>query len=456
MQRNLYNLGHLTHLTGHIGRIRTVTVIPVVAGDSIELNINGPIRLAPTRKEIVSECQVDVCAFFVPHRQVIDSNTTVLTGIDWKQYIYRGIDDNQTWPVVNIAADARNLPYLNLNSVGATVRADVIRGYNFIYQRYFAIPSTNENGDDSGDFDDYDFYPNTTSDTHRNGRRYGRVAARLPHILNGGTPLTNDGAAGYAPTLLTETDNYEVPVTTVMDIRDLALVQARYRTQAETAWFTQFYEDVMKNKWGTEINKDVDARPEYLGRSTQFMSGTEINGTDDATLGSAVGKTMDRISFNMPRKAFMEHGNLWVLIVPRYPLVHVNEQHALLADPTPDRVLLQGDPTLWAQMQPVEYDPGPWLAGGSNYTPGPFFLQPYGQEYRFQNNYVAPEFNEIPGYPFSKANPSDFYEWYYYTNDEYRDTFQTSQISQWSANLRIAARRYSMLPGVKSSILAGA
>ena len=453
MSRNLYNLSHLAHVAGQIGRIQTLSVIPMVAGESVQLNLDGIVRLAPTRKEIVSECQVDICAFYVPHRQVLGED-------EWKQFVYQGLNDETTWTGIPVNADSRQADYLCVPQPGASLPKTMVRGYNFIYQKYFAVQNTVANGDDEGTFDNLDYFPNTTVSTPEtialNIRRYGRVAARLPHILNGFNDVDSQGAAGNEPELITDTDNYQVPAATVLDIRDLAAVQARYRSQAETAWFSQNYRDVMDTKWGTYIDENVDPRPEYLGRQTIMLSGQDINGTDDATLGSYIGKTLGRINFNLRRKAFMEHGNLWILMVLRYPLVHTREVHPFHITVNPSAKLYLGDPTIFAAEKPVTFNPNDWLSGGASWVPTSDVVQPFGQEYRYHPNRVHSNFDVIPGYPFTTWDSSSLFPWLFYTNNEYNDTFQTSQIGQWQAHMQINCTKLSPIGGVGDSIFAGA
>lgn len=450
--RNLYNLSHLAHLVGMIGRIQTISVIPVVAGESIEAQLDGVLRLAPCRKEIVSECQVDICAFFVPHRQVLGDD-------EWKQYVYQGINDNTTWTGIAVNSDSRQADYLCIPQPGASIPKTMVRGYNFIYQRYFAIPNSLTNGDDQAPFTNLDFFPNNgglqPDQAAEHTRYFGRVAARLPHILNGFNDIDNQGAVGNAPELLDQ-DNYEVPSATVLDVRDLAAVQARYRTQAETAWFSQTYQDVMDTKWGTYVDENVDPRPEYLGRETIMLSGKEVDGTDDATLGSAVGKTLGRVNFNLRRKVFQEHGNVWFMMVLRYPLVHTREVHPFHVTVNPDPVLYLGDSTLYAAQPPVTFDPNDWLAGGTSYTPTNDVVQPYGQEYRYHPNRVHSRYEQIPGYPFLNWDASSLSPWQYYLDNEYDETFQNSQMMHWQCSMECRVNKYSYIPSVGKSIFTGA
>jgi len=450
MNRTAYNLSHLSHRAGQIGRIQTLTVIPVEAGASLELNIDGIARLAPNRKEIVSECQVDICAFFVPYR--------IPYGQAWIDFVNAGPDFSPSFTGVAVAAPYRNPEYLGLQTCGATINRALLYGYNSIFHNFYAVPSLVKHGDGPGDVNDYTFYP-TTEPGAGNCRKYGRLAARLPHVLNGGNLVDAGGVTGWEAQDLDPTDS-EVAITAgVFSVKDLALVQSRYKSEAQSAWFAHWYQDVMSEKFGSRLGKDVDPRnlmPEMLGRSTSMMSGIDVDGTDDATLGTFQGKTLDRVSFNMPRKIFEEHGIVHVLALFRYPLVHTREAHPLLQKTNFSYDEIIADPERWANIAPIPWDPDPWLAGGSTLPPGVIEIQePYGQWYRFQPNLVHSNFSTIPGYPFAKFDGNTYKDWYYYQDEEYKDTFQTTQIGQWQIQAMVKATKYSPIPGVAASIFAG-
>jgi len=451
MSRTAYDLSHLSHNAGHIGRLQTVCTIPVEAGCSLELDLDGIARLAPTRKEIVSECQIDICAFFVPHR--------IVYGQDWINFLKAGPNETETFTGIAVAAAYRDAAYLTLNTTGATVPRALVEGYNRIWYNYYSIPSFEDNRDNAVFNNDYTWFP-TNETGAANCRKYGRLCARLPHVLNGGNQIFAVGGDDWLTQGLTAGDQ-EVPVSGgVFTLEDLAQVQSRYKTEAQAAWFSHFYQDVMKERWGTDVGPDTDPtnlRPHYLGRKTLMMSGTDIDGTDDATLGTFQGKTMERVNFQMPRKFFNEQGVVWVMALFRYPLVHNREQHALWNSVNWDYDKITGDPERYANLQPVEWDPGPWLAGGASYSGGGAntIMEPYGQHYRFQNNRVHPNFLEIPGYPFSNFDGSNMQDWYYHADEEYRPTFQTTQIGQWQLQSQIRCTKYSQIPGVAASIFAG-
>lgn len=451
MDRNQYDLSHLSHNSLAIGRLQTISVIPVEAGASLEINMDSIARLAPNRKEIVSECQIDVCAFFVPHR--------IVYGQAWIDFINGGPDESQTFTGISIGAAYRNPVYLTLPTCGASINRALLEGYNRIFHNFYA-PKQLLYSEDSNValVNDYTWYP-TTETGADNCRLYGRLCARLPHILNGGSFIDAGGVTpGWEAQDLSSTDS-EVTVTAgVFTIQSLAQVQSRYKTEAQAAWFAHFYQDVMREKFGSDLGPDVDPRnlmPHMLMRHTQMMSGTDIDGTDDATLGTFQGKTLERVGFHMPRKFFGEHGNVFILACMRYPLVHTREQHRLLANVNPSYDEIVADPERLRNLGPVQWDPGAWLAGGAIYAPSGATLEPYGQHYRFQPNRVHTNFQTIPGYPFSDWNGTGLVDWYYYQNNEYKDTFQTTQIGQGQMQCLLNVQKYSPVPSVEASIFAG-
>lgn len=433
----------------HIGRIQTLAAIPVEAGASIELNMSGIARLAANRKEVVSECQLDIVAFFVPHR--------LAYGQAWIDFINAGVDGLDLIDGISIPAAYRSAPYLGINTLGPQAPGHLIRGYNSIFYNYFAVPSFVVTGD-GADATNLNWFP-TTEVGAANCRKYGRLAARLPHITNGGNLVDATSAANPAYKQdLTDADA-QVPLGSgVFDIRDLARIQGRYKSEAQMAWFAHFYQDVMNERWGTDVSNDADPRnirPTMLMRHIQMLSGTDIDGTDDATLGTFQGKTLERTSFNMPRKFFGEHGVVWVLMLPRYPMVHTDERHPMLYQVAQNYKDMAGDADIVSKEAPVRWDPQAWLDGTGIVMPVTT-QQPFGQQYRFQPNRVHPNFKIIPGYPFSQFKASAQYQdWLYHYDEEYKETFQTTQIGQAQAQTRLNVFKYSPVPGPVSSIFAG-
>lgn len=435
-ERHLYDKSHYAHTAGKFGRLQTLSVIPVCAGDSVEVNLDGIIRLSPLRREIVTDVQVDILAFYIPHRHIYSN---------WVDGIREGYDSDNTYTVFNVPNAATDLsaPYLAVPRATADTyyKYDLVAGYNRIWNRYFRVPSFAEVGDTT--------FPTGSGDDAVESRLFGRRCARLPHMINAG--LRTDGL-GYRDL---DDDDAEVAAGSVLDIRDLAQVKAQYKSEARSVWFAERYTDVLNVRWGTEVNIDADQRPELCFRETYMMSGWDVDGTADANLGSYTGKTVAQVRFNMPRKYFVEHGNLWIMALIRPPMIHAYEQHPFNKSMVHDPAVLFGDPEILAATPPKAWNPGLWLAFNAYSGSAPDFYIPAGQEWRFMTNNVHPVFSENEGYPFSKDAYVDTATAFYFQPGEYDDVFYTLQLGHWQMHTVVNTEVLSHVPPATESIFAG-
>lgn len=443
--RNTFDLSHQIHRCGEIGRLQTLAIIPVVAGDSFEINLDGIIRLSPFRKEVVSEAQVDIFAFYQPYRHHY--------GDDWINFVKRGYDENITFTGVATTSGERDLAFLGLNEAPATIPKWLVSMYNWIWDRYFRVPSFDQDTD-------YLTLPSGTTTAARAWRRYGRLIARLPHVLNGGNRV--DGGTAIHRDLddqdaLTPGQAVFEGATSFVDVRDVALTSAQYKSEIDRTWFADRYNDIM-GIWETNPNTDADQRPELLMRETFNMSGWDVDGGDDAALGSYIGKAVQRASMNMPRKYFDEHGAIMVLAAVRFPIVHAYEKHPLLDTVNPAADYLLADPTIWAEYPPTEQDPSLWLSNSASPFPkeNAELMEPYGQHYRFHPNNVHVNFAELPGYPFTKWVMDTPDQAYYHQAGDYADVFQTTQLAHWQIHARCNVTAMRHVTDVRASIYAGA
>ena len=260
-KRCFYDLSHFSFLTGRLGRLQTLSVIPVVAGDSFEMMMEGVFRLSPLRRQLVMDCRVDLMAFYIPHRHIY--------GDVWIDFIKQGVDGN-----VNLPTDAfsvNDIGCLGFNvdsskhSTFSTIPRWLSRGYVRIWNRYFKHPIRADSPDGE--------LIARTGTSSLNQRKYGFLCARIKRPWNTGVPVA-DAA------------DRNVNVSSgSFDILDLKRVQARYKTEQIRDWFGQRYNDLLNSTWNSTVNIDADERPELLIRRTEHLSGYDVDGTDDASLG---------------------------------------------------------------------------------------------------------------------------------------------------------------------------
>lgn len=453
MGRKMYDLYHEVKTVGKLGRLQTLDVVPTVAGESYELNYDAIIRMAATRREVATELKVEFFVFHVKHRHAYGDEL-------WQEYTKEGVDEaSSLGSGVTIGAQYRDASYLALASCPSALPLWRVYGYNQIWNRYFRVQTTDGNGQDGDDWGGpwdttaQQFFP-TTETGADDYRKYGKLCGRLKHVLNGMSIVDQTSGAGWAWRDLTDADA-QVAAGSTLDIRELAQIKARYKSEVGMAFFNNNYEDIMNYRWGVNINLDADKRPELCWHEPQWISGRDIDGTDAARHGSVVGKTLQRVGFSMPRKRFEEHGALWIMMLVRPPFMHADETHPLDFDVNPSGKDFLADPDIWEKEPHVQFDPRKWL--NSTHDDGQSTARaPYGQHYRFHPNRTHPLFKQIPGYFLSKFTDNTLNKYFYHYNNEYDDCFQSWQMAHWQLYAAAEMVKFSDVPSAISSIYAGA
>src|SRR5476649_3084940 len=81
-ERMPHDLSHLGVLAGQIGRLITISTTPGIAGDSVEMDAVGALRLSPLRRGLAIDSTVDIFTFYVPHPHDY--------GEQWITFMYAG------------------------------------------------------------------------------------------------------------------------------------------------------------------------------------------------------------------------------------------------------------------------------------------------------------------------------------------------------------------------------
>ncbi len=421
-KRNVYDLSHFSFQVGDIGRLQTLAVIPVVAGDSLSIDLQGVFRLSPLRRNLTVDCMVDLFAFYVPFRHVY--------GSDWVDFIKQGVDEAVTFSTVTITA-VNQIGYFGCPAISGTLPLWLTASYNRIWNRYFRVPS-----------DTNSILSDTALVSQQQGRDYGQLCARPKVIWSTGIESTID------------TSDHEIDVSgSVMDILDLARLKGRYRSEQTRDWFAQRYNDLLKNVFGSGVNTDADERPTLIMRKTTYMSGYDVDGTDDASLGSYSGKSASVASLRVPRRFCPEHGTIWVMALLRFPTIHENEVPYLHKKSQPTYLEIAGDPQLLKMEEPAEYDVADFFLGTSTQDLG---HMPYGQWYRYHPSTVHQKYDALNGFTFVRFDPDSINTARYIRENEHDQAFQTEQLGQWQSSCRLDVKKHTVVPGPLTSIFAGA
>lgn len=419
------DLSHYDFNQGEIGHLQTLACIPIMAGDSVSMNYEGVFRLSPLRRNLVVDCKVDMFAFFVPHRHVY--------GDQWVDFIKEGKNEVQTFTGINLAT-GQDIDFTGCSyGSPATIPLWPVAGYNRIWNRYFRSPTDDANLR----ADDYVPAIGLPSD-----RKSGHRCGYLPQPWSTGVV---DGVP---------TSEREVPaVASTFDIVDLNRVQAEYTTVVDREYFGERYNDLLNTVWGGTVNTDADERPTLCHHSSWWLSGYDVDGTDDGTLGSYSGKSAGVGAMSFKRKFFSEHGALFLMVLPRFPTIHTNERHFLHNTVDPSYLEFAGDPALVSAEPPIPAFQEDFFFPGDQSDLGEI---PYGQWYRYHPNHVHESYLALDGFTFidTAINLQD--RAFYHVENEYDEVFQTTQLGHWQAHGRVGVKVNRLVPPSRSSLYAGA
>ena len=423
MRRYQYDKSHFALVDGKIGRLQTLATIPHVGGESYEINLGGLARLSALRRQLTLDARVELFVFDVPHRHVY--------GDDWVNLIKQGIDETVTLTTGPTHSEQGYFG-TKLKGIGYALPLWMTAGYNRIWNRYFRAPT-----DVSGEVADSYIAATGTSQVGK----YGFNCARLKAPHSTGIDGTVDSS------------DREVASVSVVDIVDFKQMQARYKSELERDFFAQYYSDVMANQFGGKANPDSDERPYLLMRQVNSLSGYDVDGTDDASLGTFSGKSAAQVGLRMPMRYMPEHGVLWIMALVRFPNVWQRERHYLVDKSQPTYKEIAGDPEIVGAEPPEQLMADDWFETAGAVDLG---RVPYGQWYRHHPNYVHKDFETITGFPFQLGPPSTHDQARYHADGDYDEAFQTLQLAHWQITANVAVKVKSPVPSAASSIFAGA
>ncbi len=436
MKRTPFDLGHYAFSSGRMGMLQTLSVIPVIAGDSMSVSMNNVLRLSDLRRTLTVDAQIDYFGFYVPHRHSYGST--------WTDLVKEGVTSSTTLPVVVVGSGT-----YYLGQVMDFNQDDIAQwrftAYNQIWNRYFrflkltpVVPDLyNGTGTPSG---------HTAANSPLKGsidqRHYGFNCARLK------TPWTTGIVSG-----LLDADRNVATTGTELDIIELKQVQKQYKNLIDLDWFANRYQDILGDQFGSGVNIDADERPKLLFRTTKAVSGIDIDGTDDATIGTASGKSVQRHQIGFRRQFMPEHGSVWLMALVRFPTISSRELHPLSESAVGYKDLV-GNYDVVSVEPPVAQNLNDWMSKPAGATS--IGKIPYGQFYRHQPNNVHVKFELLSGFPFLKpAVFNTHMEAVYISEKDYDDSFLSDQLGHWQNYASIQCNVMRHYPSARDSIYAG-
>ena len=435
--RHPFDLGFYSDTCGRMGSLMTNGVIPVVAGDSLSVNSNHVIRLSPLKRPLLHDAQVDKFAFFVPHRHIY--------GDDWMNLIEQGVDSGGiSLPTVTPGLGGTSYTGQVLPNASGAVAKWIYGGYNHIWNWFFRFVKL------TGVEVAHDYngvgYPashssaNSPIDGSQVVKDHGFPCARLKRVWT--TGINSDIVAG----------DHEVSAATVLDLIDLAKQKEIFKTQLQRDWFAYHYKDVIREVFGGAASTDAEQRPTLIMRKKYSLSGRDVDGTDDAALGTSVSKSMNNFNFGFNRRFIPEHGAVYFMTLIRFPTIQEEELIPQLKG-TQNYLRLSADPHLASVQEPEATTTADWFVQTVSAALGTI---PHGQMWRQQPNFVHKKFADALGFQFLTESEVDTHrEAVYHDPNDYDNVFSSEQLGHWQDQATFNVECWRDYPAAVTSIMAG-
>ena len=419
--RHTYNLGGFSMPIGAIGRLTTLKRTSVVAGDVLDYSVGGVIKLDAMRHPLSLDPRMEVFTFFVPHRHIY--------GDAWIELF-----KNKT----PIAGSLESVPRRLLNSLAFSTSAvqtsgtrnvnrHIPQGYLNIYNNYFK-DSTRD-----ADIELADYYADDSAHSE-----FGLATYHPPNMWS--APLPDENGA-----ISMNVGNDSIGAYELQEF------YADYHTDRTRELFMNRYRDIM-DFFGGGTTADVDQRPTLLGRTSQFFSGYDVDGTDQASLGHYAGRSMCKLNHSIPSYLVQEHGQIWTVCVIRYPAVVVDQNDLLdIIPPTYD--FHSCDPAIIGNHAPVDISSDDLFSGDNNNV-GFDMKQPYGQWFRKGNSFIHGIYKDFVGYPFLTAESIGYGEKRKIDSTYYDRVFSEQVRQHWHGQISVKADIKRAIPSARTSALA--
>lgn len=427
--RSQFDLSHFIFQSGKVGRLQTLSVLPVLPGDSISINLNANTRLASLRRSLIVDASCDLFAFYIPHRHVYPGR-----GEDnlWLKMIREGVTTTVTLPSTTLNDVYGCLGQRAMSGAYPKWRVD---GYQRIWNRYFKHPTDDE---------DNLFYQPSLDD-----RRFGQICCHDKVVWTTGLDPSKSKSLGH--------DVYKPAVAeskASIDLWKLAEQHTVFNNLSQRDFFSTRYRDIIQSVYGSDVNHDVEEIPTLLGRSRNYLMGFDIDGTADANFGQTSSKAFGNTNLGISRWFVPEHGAIWLMALVRFPTIHTSEQHYLNSIPSPDYLTATGDARIASTQPPQELKVKEiFCSNSSNSSLG---IQPYGQWWRCHPNVVHELYDDLNGFPLLEALPggsNSVRDSHYIDPSKYDIVFQSpDMMGHWTSNMHANISVYRAFPDAKTNL----
>jgi len=286
------------------GRMHTllpVGRIPVAPGTTLdELSAIVKINTGVCSRRLMAGAQLDVYAFYVPHRLVLGADlwTDVLLGD-------ANVPTTTNWdPWVFEASPSVATPHSILGRASA----------RYCYNQYFGQEGMS-------------FFANILDPVATTA-----AAAK--------TRTLEQWCAGLTPNAFVDDTTLNIPITgtnAVLSLNEFRAAMAESRSKRRQQATGDKYFDILQ-QFGVSASWSIQMAPEYLGSARQVLrpnGGRASNGASAETLGDPYSYFEGEVALKCGRRYFAEHGLIWIFATVRPNMIrrggvdHVVNVHAI-------------------------------------------------------------------------------------------------------------------------------
>jgi hypothetical protein len=398
--------GGMTLKSGKIGRVNCLRQQILLPGETADVSLKGSVKLESLRERDSLRINAHLGVFMTPLRWLWSG---------WPDYLKEGPAGATAPPTVSTT---------RLDSFGVGSDAPSTAMARFwkdaclrVYNEWYKWPEDSDITDWGSD---------------------GPAAVPLQHVWNRARFDATPGSTG----------DYELASATDFDVRDLAALQARFRSSVERDVLSyNRYMELVSEMYNADGSREVDQVPMMIDQVEVGVSPREMAATDGASFGQWQSIFDFNVDHQIRKVVCPEHCVLTYMLTVRF--APVIEGRAPLAALPSSWAEMVGDAEMLQAMQPVPLTVGE-VAGGTDATQLGFV--PAGWQWRSGHDVLGRRVDVRDSFPYmltpsSQANAKDA--------TRIKPAFRSQSLGDYMAEIYISERSRSPINSALESYFSG-
>ena len=410
----VYNRGGKVLKTGIIGKLNVLRQHLLLPGETLKPNLSGQVRLTPMRERDTTRIHARIDGFLTPVRWLWDK---------WPDYVKQG--DTTTLTIPTISKNPYEL------GLGGSITYGPMQIYKFfddsllrIYNEWYKWPEDND----------------ITSTSSNNMK-----AINLSRIW---TRLQEDNSAKDSETDISTTGAN-------LDIRDLAVLQSKYRNAIERDWLAhQRYIELLGELFNADGSREVDKVPIRLKGAEVGVDPWNRFATNDTGLGVSSAVYDFGVRHNFGMVAAPEHMVLTYILVVRFAPIAGDEVNPMAVNFDKSWAETIGDPGILSAMPPQPVKTRQFAAATNSANAAIRGYAPAGWQFRDGFNVVDVNIVARNSFPLidQLANQSSKQ---LRNSMRVEESFLSSSLGDYVVDLWATENVNSPIPSARSSLFSG-